>query len=75
MMRRYELMYEIVNYSVATPNASHDGLLKKIKPIIVSMYNGNEDDANEVLRLSKLFRAYILKGEIHEDISQYVRSH
>jgi hypothetical protein len=74
MMRRYELMYEIVNYSVGTPNGSHDGLLKKIKPIIVSMYNGNEDDANEVLRLSKLFRAYILKGEVHQDIAQYVRS-
>jgi hypothetical protein len=39
------------------------------------MYNGNEDDANEVLRLSKLFRAYILKGEIHQDILPYVRSH
>jgi hypothetical protein len=75
MMRRYELFYEVLNYSIATPNGSHDGLLKKIKPIIVSMYNGNEDDANEVLRLSKLFRAYILKGEVHQDIAQYVRSH
>lgn len=73
MMRRYELMYEIINYSVGTPAASHDGLLKKIKPIIVSMYNGNEDDANEVLRLAKLFRAFILKGEIHQDIAPYVR--
>ena len=72
MMRRYELFYEVVNYSIATPNGSHDGLLKKIKPIILSMYNGNEDEANEVLRLSKLFRAFILKGEIHQDISMYL---
>jgi hypothetical protein len=74
MMRRYELFFEIMNFSINTPNGSHDSLLKKIKPIILSMYNGNEDEANEVLRLSKLFRAYILKGEIHQDIEAYLNS-
>jgi len=72
MMRRYELMYELVNYSVNKPNGSHDGFLKVITPIIVSMYNGDTDKANEVLKLSKHFRAYILKGEIHGDIAQYL---
>ena len=72
MMRRYELFYEIINFSIATPNGSHDALLKKLKPIILSMYNGNETDANEVLRLSKLFRAYILKGEVHNDIREFL---
>lgn len=72
MMRRYELMYELVNYSINKPNGSHDGFLKVITPIILSMYNGDTDKANEVLRLSKLFRAFILKGEVHDDIRTFV---
>ena len=72
MMRRYELMYEIVNYSVGTPNGTHDGFLKKIKPIIVSMYNGDIVKADEVLKLAKHFRAWILKGEVHQDIAPYL---
>jgi hypothetical protein len=72
MMRRYELMYEIVNYSVNKPNGSHETFLKGITPIVVSMYNGDTTKAGEVLRLAKLFRAYILKGEIHEDIRPFL---
>jgi hypothetical protein len=72
MMRRYELMYELVNYSVNKPNGSHDGFLKVITPIILSMYNGDTTKVDEVLRLSKLFRAYILKGEIHADIRTFL---
>lgn len=73
MMRRYELFFEIVNYSVNTPNGSHEAFLKKIKPIIVSMYNGNETEANEVLDLAKYFRAFILKGEIAGSIAGFLR--
>ena len=72
MMRRYELFYELVNYSVNKPNGSHEAFLKTISPIIVSMYNGDTDKANEVLSLAKHFRTYILKGEIHQDIATYL---
>lgn len=75
MMRRYELMYELVNYSVTKPNGSHDNFLKIIRPIVLSMYNGDVTKADEVLRLAKLFRAYILKGEIHQDITRYLRGY
>jgi hypothetical protein len=72
MMRRYELMYELVNYSVNKPNGSHDGFLKVITPIILSMYNGDTTKTEEVIKLSKHFRDYILKGTIHSDIHQYL---
>lgn len=71
-MRRYELFYELVNFSINKPDGSHEAFLKVIKPIILSMYNGNEDDTNEVLRLAKLFRDYIVNNTIHPDIAQYV---
>lgn len=73
MMRRYELMYELINFSVNNPNGSHEAFLKRIKPIILSMYNGNGSSAELVMGLSKRFRAYILKGEIHNDIAEYIR--
>lgn len=72
MMRRYELFYEMVNYSINKPNGSHETFLKIITPIIISMYNGDTEKAGEVLRLAKLFRAYILKGEIHQDINPFL---
>jgi hypothetical protein len=75
MMRRYELFYEMVNFSVSKPNGSHEAFLKSITPIVLSMYNGDTDKANEVLRLAKLFRAYILDGTIHPDIARYLRGY
>lgn len=72
MIRRYELFYEVVNFSINSPSGSHDSLLKRLEPIILSMYNGDRDKVNEVLRLSKHFRKFILTGEIHQDIVPYL---
>ena len=72
MMRRYELFYEIVNFSINKPNGSHDTLLKILKPIILSMYNGDVDKTEEVIALSKHFRKFIMNGEIHQDIATYL---
>jgi len=72
MMRRYELMHELVNYSVNKPNGSHEAFLKSIKHIVLSMYNGDEAKTNDMLKLSGLFRDYIMKGNVHPDISQYI---
>jgi hypothetical protein len=73
LMRRYELFYELVNFSVNNPNGSHEAFLKRVRPIILSMYNGDENLTSEVLRLSKHFREFILSGRIHQDIAQYLQ--
>jgi hypothetical protein len=72
VMRRYELMYELVNFSINNPNGSFDSFLKRVTPIILSMYNGDTDKANEVLDLSKKFQKFINTGAIHPDIAQYI---
>lgn len=72
MMRRYELFYEIVNFSVNKPNGKLDSLLKIVKPIILSMYNGDVDKTEHVLKLSKDFTNFILNGDISEDITDYL---
>ena len=72
MMRRYELFFELVNFTINSPRGSHEALLKRLRPIIVSMYNGDSAKADEVLTLAKHFRKFILSGEIHQDIAPFL---
>lgn len=71
-MRRYELFYELVNFSVNNPNASHETFLKRITPIIVSMYNGDKTKADEILKLARHFQKFILKGTISPEIQGFL---
>jgi hypothetical protein len=72
MMRRYELFYELVNYSVNKPNGSYKAFLKTIEPIIFSMYNGNKEKAENVMKLSVHFQKFINTGDIHQDIAEFL---
>jgi hypothetical protein len=72
MMRRYELMYEIVNFSVNKPNGSHEALLKTLEPIILSMYNGDRAKADEVIVLARMFRTFILTGHRCAEIGPFL---
>jgi hypothetical protein len=72
MMRRYELFYEIVNFSVNKPNGSHEALLKTLEPIILSMYNGDRAKADEVIALARKFRDFILTGRRCAEIDPFL---
>lgn len=72
VMRRYELFYEIVNFTYNNPNGKHETLLKKVYPIVLSMYNGDEAKAKEIIKLAKSFRHYILTSEIDSEINIYI---
>lgn len=75
MMRRYELFYELLNFSVNKPNGKHEDFLKIIRPIIVSMYNGDVTKADNVLALAVDFRGFILNGTVTDAIRQFVPSY
>lgn len=72
MMRRYELFYEIVDFSVNNPNGSYTSLLKKVTPIIKSMYAGDMDKVNEILDLAKAFRTMILTKKVNRKVLPFV---
>ena len=75
MMRRYELIHEIVRFSDENFGkgwGKHETLLKKIRPIVLSMYNGEEEKCDKIMDLARKFREYILTGEVHPDIQRYV---
>lgn len=73
MMRRYELFYEVVNFSINKPKGTHETLLKIIKPIVLSMYNGDINKCEEIINLSRHFRKFILDGSIHQDIAEFLQ--
>jgi len=72
LMRRYELMYELLNFAVNNPNGKFSSFLKKVKPIISRMYAGDQEKVKEIISLSNSFKKYIDKGTISDNIAEYV---
>lgn len=72
MFRRYELMYHIVDFSVFKPNAQFSTLLRKVKPIILSMYEGDVEKTDNILFLAKDFRKFIKDGKISDNIRDFI---
>jgi len=72
MIRRYELMHELVDFSVNKPNGSHEAFLKSIRSIIKSMYNGDDAKTDEILELARKFRKFIIDGTAEVEIRQYL---
>jgi len=71
MMRRYELFYALVDAAVNT-NPTQAGFFKTIRPIVLSMYNGNEAKADEIFKMAKQFQKFIDTGVMHEDIKRFL---
>jgi hypothetical protein len=72
MMRRYELFYHVVDFAV-NGSGGYETFLKRVRPVVVSMYNGDAEKAEQVLMLSKHFQKFINTGEVHQSIAEFVR--
>jgi len=57
---------------VNKPNGSHETFLKGIRPIILSMYNGDQAKTDEILELARKFRKFIIEGRAEVEIRQYL---
>lgn len=71
VMRRYELFHELVDYSV-NEGGSFKTFLKRVEPIIRSMYNGDQTKTDEILSLAKHFQKFINEGIIAPQIEEYL---
>ena len=72
MFRRYELMYHVLDFSIYKPTAQFSTLLRKVKPIILSMYEGDVEKTDNILLLAKDFRKFIKEGKISENIRDFI---
>lgn len=64
MMRRYELFYEVVDASVNGDGSerSFNALVKKVKPILVSMYDKDMEKVEKRIKIASQYREYILSN-------------
>jgi len=72
LMRRYELMYEILNQGINNPNGSPAKFLQKIKPIIKSMYGGDEEKTTSILDIATSFNKMLKTGKVNREVINYV---
>jgi len=71
VMRRYELCYELLDFAVNV-KGTHSAFLKKITPLVVSMYNGDTDKAKQILSLAVDFQEFINTGQRRNSVTQYL---
>ena len=72
MNHRYRLMYEVMDFAVNNPNGKHSSLLRKLKPILMMMYNNDEQKVAEILALAKSFRKMLMTRKINHDVQPFV---
>ena len=73
MFRRYELIYQIVDFSIEKPNGRFSTLLNKVKPTILSMYEGDTAKVDMILSLAKDFYKFVKDGTISSSIEEFIR--
>ena len=61
---RYEIFYELINFSINHEGKSFGQFLKRVKPIIERMYSGDAEKVAKILDLSKRFQKFILTGKV-----------
>ena len=72
LMRRYELCYTMLDFAVNRPNASFKTFLKAVKPIVKSMYDGDEDKVTMIETLSLAFNKALRSGQMNRECVQWL---
>lgn len=71
-IRRYELFYALMDTAVNAPKTSHEAFLRLIRPIIISMYGGSEEEADKRIEKARHYRRFILEGKLSREIAMAV---
>jgi hypothetical protein len=72
LMRRYELMYELVDTAFNHPKRTFKSFLKNIKPTLIRMYDNDMDKVERICKLAEHFQVYINTGKAHIDIAHFL---
>jgi hypothetical protein len=71
MINRYKLMSILVDFAV-NDRGTYAKLIKKLKPILLSMYGADEVKVNEIIELSRHFRKFLMRNRINEHIVPFI---
>jgi hypothetical protein len=70
LMRRYELAYEMLSYAFNT-NGTYAKFIEKVRPIIVSMYDGDAEKAEQIIELSFHMQRAIDRKKINSEVREW----
>ena len=73
LMRRYELMYEMLDVAINRPNTSFKAWVNKMTPLLVAIYEGDTDKVEVIKSLACHFQTYISTGVKHSSIVSFIR--
>ena len=72
LMRRYEIMYQMVNFAVNKPNASFKSFLKACRPTLRMMYKGNEEVSVDFIEdLAVEMQKVIKTNKVHLKVAHF----
>ena len=71
-IRRYEIMYHLLDFSVNKPNATLHKFHNTLKPILISMYDGNIDKVDAVIDLAKHFAKFMETGKVNQHTAPWL---
>jgi len=74
LMRRYEIMYQMVNFAVNKPNANFKSFLKACRPTLRLMYKGNEGVSVDFIEdLAVEMQKVIKTNKIHLAVAHFFK--
>lgn len=73
LVRRYELVFELVDFAVNRRRINFSKYLEKCRPIVMRMYGYNEPQTDFVMSLAKDFQYYINTGRVRDSITRWIR--
>jgi hypothetical protein len=62
----------MLDFAVNRPNASFKTFLKAVKPIVKSMYDGDEDKVTMIETLSLAFNKALRSGQMNRECVQWL---
>lgn len=72
MQLRYELFYELVNFAVNHAGKSFGLFLRRVKPIIERMYEGDAEKTAGIISLAKSFQKFLDTGRVCGEIVNFI---
>ena len=72
LIRRYEMFYLMLDFGINKDRINFTAFLNKCEPIILRMYDYNQDRADMILGLAKDFQHYINTGNRRQSIRPFI---
>jgi hypothetical protein len=68
---RYDLLYKMMHHSLER-RVSFEVFLKKVRHIVLKMYNGNENKVDHIYNVAREFRHYLIAEDVGSLVDEFI---